>query len=755
MVNPELVWGLVPRFVGLLYVLAFGALIPQLEAVIGTRGLAAIGPRLQAAKRDFPGAQRFFKFPTLLWINHSDGLIRALPWIGVGLGLWLIYGGPYATIALVAAWLLWLSLEPGAIIFPWDTMLQEAGFLCLFLPTVQPLPALEATHLPWPSVTFLFRWFVLRLMLGFGKLKFIGSKREDSLYLRGFFVWMPSPSPLAFFGHHLPAWLLRIMLYFMFAAEVIAPMLGLFAGIPRLISYAMLASLMIGIHASGNWGFFNVGYILLLTCLLDSNASIFDLGQEPWASQLSLWPNQLLHVLLGVLFLTSVIYLVVLDSWTMRTLIHWPLDALTYNRRWLRALIAYLRAIGPFRIVNGYGVFPPGAVAPVRNIPVFEGSNDGVNWLAYRYRHMATRAHDRGEFLAPYQARIDMAVCYSAAGVYDASYYGSLIGDGTPYTAYTRSSWLDRLCQRLLVGEPLILRQLAHNPFPDAPPKWVRVSVVAMTPCTPAVRRATGAWWHTRPVGVFLPATQKAEWPDALMVPEPEVFHPDWVDYKRRSAQLSAMAAAYDGGMEPDQAVLVATDLTADDVRAFWQELVPMLWEGRGDFARYDERSAVLAQRYDKLQLARFERVLSRFVWLLRRRTERHQFAKLEPILPIAGNFRYELFLQSVVLDGRDACLKLLAEPSTAAERHARSSDAEQLWGLAMLRRDLTLQHVCAYRWTNIGREHYDLKLPGLAEYFPLLSAIVPPGEEFRQVINKLPNGEHTIEDFYPPPALA
>ena len=65
------------------------------------------------------------------------------------------------------------------------------------------------------------------------------------------------------------------------------------------------------------------------------------------------------------------------------------------------------------------------------------------------------------------------------------------------------------------------------------------------------------------------------------------------------------------------------------------------------------------------------------------------------------------------------------------------------------------MQHVCAFRWTNIGRENYAMKIPGLFEYFPLLETVVPKGEEFIQVVHKLPNGEHTIDDFYPPPALA
>src|SRR5688572_21999486 len=134
LVQPELVWGLIPRFVGLLYVFAFAGLSAQLYTGLGKGGLLPIAPRLAAARRDLTGWRRFHQLPTILWLNSSDGFIRALPFVGVVLGLCMIYGGPIAPVANVLAMILWLSLEPAGLIFPWDTMLQEAGFLCLFLP---------------------------------------------------------------------------------------------------------------------------------------------------------------------------------------------------------------------------------------------------------------------------------------------------------------------------------------------------------------------------------------------------------------------------------------------------------------------------------------------------------------------------------------------------------------------------------------------------------------------------------------------
>src|SRR5258708_18057893 len=94
-------------------------------------------------------------------------------------------------------------------------------------------------------------------------------------------------------------------LYFMFVGEVAAPALGFFSGIPRLISYGLLVLLMVGIQATGNWGYFNLAYVLFRTCLLDLRSSIFDLRAEPWASHALVWPDVMVHALIVVLFFTS------------------------------------------------------------------------------------------------------------------------------------------------------------------------------------------------------------------------------------------------------------------------------------------------------------------------------------------------------------------------------------------------------------------------------------------------------------------
>jgi hypothetical protein len=304
--------------------------------------------------------------------------------------------------------------------------------------------------------------------------------------------------------------------------------------------------------------------------------------------------------------------------------------------------------------------------------------------------------------------------------------------------------------QLLLRGEPRILNALKHNPFPDKPPRFVRASAIAISPATKAERRATGAYWRTRRIGTVVEARERDDSLFEISIPEPEQFHPDWLGYKRRAAPLRAMVDAFAGGMPADQAVILGSDLRADEVEQFWREVVPAIAEARGDYARLAEVALGLRAKYGRAGVNRFERLLERFAWLLRQRTERHHFADATPKIPFESNFRYSMFLHDVVLDGREAFLALLADPTQAAARAEKSTDATQLWAVSVLRYDMMLHHIRSFRWFSIGKDCHELKLHGIFEYYPLMDAYVPPDEEWRPKFVKHPSGAHGVEGFYP-----
>src|SRR5688572_13852194 len=144
-VAPELVWGLVPRFLGALFAVAFVSLASQILGLSGSRGISPVRDQLRAMRTHFPGPARFVRMPTLLWLNGSDTTLRVLPYVGMAAGLFAVCGGPGTRLALFTCYALYLSFDLAALMFPWDCLLFEAGILAPFLPEPQALPNLASS----------------------------------------------------------------------------------------------------------------------------------------------------------------------------------------------------------------------------------------------------------------------------------------------------------------------------------------------------------------------------------------------------------------------------------------------------------------------------------------------------------------------------------------------------------------------------------------------------------------------------------
>ncbi len=59
---------------------------------------------------------------------------------------------------------------------------------------------------------------------------------------------------------------------------------------------------------------------------------------------------------------------------------------------------------------------------------------------------------------------------------------------------------------RLLRGSPPVLALLARNPFPQAPPKYLRAEISDYQFSDWSERQATGVWWQRRLLGPYFPA---------------------------------------------------------------------------------------------------------------------------------------------------------------------------------------------------------------------------------------------------------
>lgn len=700
--SPELVWGLLPRILGAVFVLAFLSLSRQVLPLVGRAGISPLHQRLTRLARDVPAPRRWLEQPTLFWLNCNDRALAALPWIGMVGGLLAVFGGALGGWGLLICWLCWLSLDVCGLWLPWDTLLMEVGFLSLFLPATHALPELTATAVPLPTVTFLFQWLLVRLMWGFGKLKFVGTERGDSLYLQGFLTWMPMPSPLGWLFQHAPNFALRMGCAFMWVAEVLAPLLALIPGTPRLVGAGLLVALMVGIGSTGNWGHFNLAYAGLCVVFLDSNASLADLfapGAAPW----HVAPDVFVHGAMAMLFVIGLL-LFPLNSWVTQSFVQWNADRFSWRRPWLDKLLAGLRLFNRLRLVGAYGVFPPNTSAPIKLVPVLEGSHDGQSWTPIPWRFMPVGETSPPRFIAPHHPRLDHSCIYVGLGLNEADPVGGLMFEAKPHgmSPYSQHSWMQRLVQRVLEGEPGVLALLGPNPFASQPPTWVRVVHQCLKPTSLAERRASGRWWHARALCV-LHAPRRSDpsiWQHWL--PEPEAVHPEMSHWRRRSPTLAALRAAAETGAPrgDDTAALAAhlrralckaSTLTEQDIASFWGEFVPWLAaDGRRDnWAQLPGTVAGMRTHFGNERLRVFERIHQRACHLLEVRVEPHVYGRSVPTVAIANPFQLQGVLGAAVLDGEQAFAALWAAPGTLRARLESLSEAALLFPTALLRWEL------------------------------------------------------------------
>jgi hypothetical protein len=153
---------------------------------------------------------------------------------------------------------------------------------------------------------------------------------------------------------------------------------------------------------------------------------------------------------------------------------------------WPRPVLAVYAWLEPFRSFNSYGLFA--VMTTSRAEIIIEGSDDTFTWRAYEFKYKPGDVMRRPGFVAPHQPRLDWQMWFAALG------------------SYRQNPWLVSFCERLLEGSPQVLALLEHNPFPRAPPHYIRAVVYDYRFTDLATRRKTGAWWQRQEKGAYLPA---------------------------------------------------------------------------------------------------------------------------------------------------------------------------------------------------------------------------------------------------------
>jgi hypothetical protein len=143
--------------------------------------------------------------------------------------------------------------------------------------------------------------------------------------------------------------------------------------------------------------------------------------------------------------------------------------------------------LAPLRIVNTYGLFA--VMTTSRPEIIIEGSNDRQTWLAYEFKYKPGDVKRAPAWVAPHQPRLDWQMWFAALGGPDADLL------------------LANLMTRLRQGSPDVLALLGSNPFPDAPPRYIRARVYLYHFTDIATLRAERAWWRRELLGVYAPVS--------------------------------------------------------------------------------------------------------------------------------------------------------------------------------------------------------------------------------------------------------
>src|SRR3989449_6499667 len=111
------------RFLGLIYLVAFVSLSTQITGLVGSHGILPAADYLRAVRENF-GQERYWLFPTLAWVDASDGFLLGLTVAGALLSVFLVLGGS-SVPGLVLLWALYLSLGAvgqGFMMFQWEPL---------------------------------------------------------------------------------------------------------------------------------------------------------------------------------------------------------------------------------------------------------------------------------------------------------------------------------------------------------------------------------------------------------------------------------------------------------------------------------------------------------------------------------------------------------------------------------------------------------------------------------------------------------
>jgi hypothetical protein len=434
------------RLLGFVYTAAYLSLARQVVPLVGREGLMPARAHVARTIATFGSrVAAFAREPSLFYfVEPSDGLLLGLSLVGLALSIALLAGVSNALImiALVVLYRSFIAMGQLFYGYGWELLLIETGFLAIFLCPLRGILPFPVRRVPL-AIVWLFRWLALRVMLGAGLIKVRGdSCWRDLTCLDFHFETQPIPNPLSPYYHALPHSLLAGGVLFNHLCELVLPLCILGPRKLRIVAAVGMTLFQLMLITSGNLSFLNWLTIVPLLACFDDRALARVLprrlhergGTEP-ATRTQVVSAGALSAIIALLSIG-------------------PLSNMLARRQRMNA------AFDSLMLVNSYGAF--GSVGRVRPELVIEGTRDDdpgpeSRWLSYELPFKPGDVERPHRIVSPCQPRLDWQIWFAAMAQ----------AEDEP--------WMLHLVWKLLHADPGVRKLLAHDPFGDDPPKYVRV----------------------------------------------------------------------------------------------------------------------------------------------------------------------------------------------------------------------------------------------------------------------------------------